>query len=64
MPECAGCGDGLAEPVRQPAEHDAATEAHHYRCPGCGRGGFEIVDPDGHQLRTGGPAFTDGRAGA
>lgn len=58
MPDCASCGSALGDPIRQPAERGPTTEAEHYRCPGCGAGGYRVVDGR-RVLRSGGPAFTE-----
>jgi hypothetical protein len=56
MPDCARCGTALECRRRQPAtQGDGETE--HYRCPGCGEGGFRVLGPNGSEQRTGGPAF-------
>jgi len=55
MPECACCDTDLEDRREQPGTKGLGFTIH-YRCPGCGAGGFEVHDADG-PVRTGGPAF-------
>lgn len=57
MPDCEQCGAALDRRLEQSGENGEPSTTEHYRCPGCGAGGFRVVDEAGDVLRGGGPAF-------